>query len=113
MENKDTNKPFDDSREQKTALEMVNLDDAITHFANERLIPIFGIAGAHGFDRALPGWHPKELMPKCDGVIVIGHPMFQHPLTMEKCTYIANRSWWLAQKIVDRQRLLGRKGSPI
>ncbi len=81
----------------------MDLDDAIADFVEERLIPIFGIADAGGFDSALPGWHPKELMPKCESVIVFGHPMFQHPLTMEKRTYIANRSWWLAQKIVDRQ----------
>ena len=67
------------------------------------MIPIFGIASAEGFAHALPGWHPKELMPNCESVVVFGHPLFQYPLHMEERTYIVNQSWWDANKIVDRQ----------
>jgi epoxyqueuosine reductase len=81
----------------------MSLDDAITKFVEERTIPIFGIASAVGFADALPEWHPKDLMPSCESVVVFGHPLFQYPLTMEEHTYIANQSWWDANKIVDRQ----------
>jgi epoxyqueuosine reductase QueG len=81
----------------------MDLDVAMAEFVQSRDIPIFGVASTHGFAHALPGWHPKELMPKCESVIVFGHPLFQHPLYMEERTYIANRSWWLAQRIVSRQ----------
>jgi epoxyqueuosine reductase len=81
----------------------MNLDDAVNSFVEERMIPIFGIASAEGFADALPGWHPKDLMPNCESVVVFGHPLFQYPLYMEEQTYIANQSWWDANKIVDRQ----------
>jgi epoxyqueuosine reductase QueG len=81
----------------------MNLDDAVAEFAEMNNIPIFGIASSQGFTEALSGWHPKELMPKCESVIVIGHPLLQHPLFMEEHTYIANRSWWTTQKAVSRK----------
>jgi epoxyqueuosine reductase QueG len=81
----------------------MKLDDVVAEFVENRTIPIFGIANAQGFADALPGWHPKELMPKCESVVVFGYPLFQHPLYMEERTFIANRSWWDAQRIVTRQ----------
>jgi epoxyqueuosine reductase QueG len=81
----------------------MNLDGAVAEFVQSRKIPIFGVAHAGGFADALPGWHPKELMPKCESVIVLGNPLRRHPLHMEERTYIANRSWWDAQRIVSRQ----------
>jgi len=81
----------------------MDLDGAVAEFVQRRKIPIFGIANAEGFADALPGWHPKELMPKCESVVVFGHPLFQHPLHMEERTYVANRSWWEVQRIVSRQ----------
>lgn len=81
----------------------MSLDDAMAEFVENRTIPIFGIANVQGFANALPGWHPKELMPKCDSVVVFGHPFFEHPLHIEERTYIANRSWWDANRIVYRQ----------
>jgi len=44
---------------------------AMAQFLQSRNIPIFGIANAGGFADALPGWHPKELMPKCESAIVV------------------------------------------
>lgn len=41
----------------------MDLDGAIAEFVESRTIPIFGIANVQGFADALPGWHPKELMP--------------------------------------------------
>jgi epoxyqueuosine reductase QueG len=81
----------------------MDLDGAVAEFVQRRKIPIFGIANAQGFADALPGWHPKELMPKCESVIVLGHPLFQHPLHMEERTYIVNRSWFDVQRLVSRQ----------
>jgi len=81
----------------------MDLDGAMAEFVESQRIPIFGIANAQGFADALPGWHPKELMPKCESVIVLGHPLLQHPLYMEERTFVANRSWFAAQRIVDRQ----------
>jgi hypothetical protein len=56
----------------------MGLDGAMAEFVDNRTIPIFGIANTQGFADALPGWHPKELMPKCESVVVFGHPLFQH-----------------------------------
>ena len=81
----------------------MDLDGAWAEFVEARDIPIFGVASAQGFADALPGWHPKELMPKCESVIVLGHPLLQHPLHVEERTYIANRSWWDAQRTVSGQ----------
>jgi epoxyqueuosine reductase QueG len=81
----------------------MNLDGLIAEFVESRTIPIFGIANVQGFADALPGWHPKELMPKCNSVVVFGHPFFEYPLYVEERTYIANRSWWDANRIVYRQ----------
>lgn len=81
----------------------MDLDFAVAEFGRSRKIPIFGIADAQGFAHALPGWHPRDLMPKCESVIVLGHPLFQHPLQMEERTYIVNRSWFDVQRLVSRQ----------
>jgi epoxyqueuosine reductase QueG len=81
----------------------MDLDGAVAEFVDSRNIAIFGIASAQGFADALPGWHPKELMPKCESVIVVGHPLVQHPLHMEERTYIANRSWWDTQRAISRK----------
>jgi len=81
----------------------MKLDYAMAEFVENRTIPIFGIANVQGFADALPGWHPKELMPKCESVVVFGHPFFEHPLHIEKRTYIADQSWWDANRIVYRQ----------
>jgi hypothetical protein len=93
----------DNAGQQQKDVNGMDLDGAIAEFVESRNIPIFGIANTPGFADALPGWHPKELMPKCESVIVFGHPLVQHPLHMEKRTYIANQSWWDAQRTVDRQ----------
>ena len=53
----------------------MDLDGALAEFVETREIPIFGIASAHGFANALPGRHPKDLMPKCESVIVLGQPL--------------------------------------
>ena len=79
----------------------MDLDGVLGEFVDERAIPIFGIANAGGFADALPGWHPKELMPKCESVIVLGHPLIRHPLQMEEGTYIATRSWWDTQRVLS------------
>lgn len=81
----------------------MDLDGPVAQFVEGRKVPIFGIADARGFAAALPGWHPKELMPKCESVLVLGHPLIPHPLYMEERTYIANQSWWDVQRIISNQ----------
>ena len=80
----------------------MSLDDLLLEFVESRPVPIYGVADVRGFSNALPGWHPKELMPRCRRVIVLGHPFFEHPLRVEKRTHIANESWWGANRIVYR-----------
>jgi epoxyqueuosine reductase QueG len=95
-------------RQQKHEMNVMDLDSATLEFVENRLIPIFGIANVQGFGDALPDWHPKELMPKCESVVVFGHPLFKHPLHMEKRTFIANQSWWDANRLVSNQITMWR-----
>ena len=81
----------------------MDLDGAVAEFVRSRKIPIFGIADADGFADALPGWHPKELVPKCESVLVFGHPLLHHPLQIEERTHVANRSWFDVQRLVSTQ----------
>jgi epoxyqueuosine reductase QueG len=81
----------------------VNIDDILASFVQERKIPIYGIANADGFEYALPGWKPKELMPRCRSVIIFGRPFVEHtPYVVEK-KHIANDSWWEANEAVFRE----------
>ena len=80
----------------------MDLDGAVSDFAENRSIPIFGIANAHRFAGAEPGWHPLDLMPTCESVVVLGLPCVQHPLRMEERTYVANQSWWDAKTGVQQ-----------
>jgi len=81
---------------------MVDMDKVLEGFVQERRIPIFGIASADGFEYALPGWHPKQLMPRCKSVIVFGRPFVEYPLHVDKETHIADQSWWAANETVYR-----------
>ena len=82
---------------------MTDLDDVLAEFIESRPIPIYGVADPQGFAHALPGWHPRELMSKCESVIVIGHPFFEYPLYIKDRTHIADDSWWDANRIVYNQ----------
>jgi epoxyqueuosine reductase QueG len=81
----------------------MDLDSTVVEFIESRTIPIFGVANLQGFAESLPGWHPKELMSKCESVVVFGHPFIEYPLHVEERTHIADRSWWDANRIVYRQ----------
>lgn len=56
---------------------MVNINSILQEFVQENAIPIFGVASADGFKHTLPGWHSKQLMPKCNSVVVFGRPFVQ------------------------------------
>lgn len=88
---------------------MMTIEHVVTEFIEDQKIPIFGIASALGFTKALPGWHPRELMPKCQSVVVFGHPYIEHPLRIDEKTHVANDSWWEANQIVYEQ-ISGWKG---
>jgi epoxyqueuosine reductase QueG len=81
---------------------MVDVDRVWTAFVRQRQIPIFGVASADGFAQALPGWHPRQLMPRCQSVLVLGRPFVAHPLQVDEKTHLANSSWWEANEPVYR-----------
>lgn len=81
---------------------MVDMDSVLEEFVQERRISIFGIASADGFEHALPGWHPKQLMSRCKSVLVFGRPFVEHPLHVDEETHIAGQSWWAANEPVYR-----------
>lgn len=81
---------------------MVDLDSVLEEFVQERGILIFGVASADGFEHALPGWHPKELMPRCKSVVIFGRPFVEYPLHVDEETHIADQSWWAANEPVHR-----------
>ena len=81
----------------------MDVNSILEEFAEKRQIPIFGVASASGFEQALPGWHPKDLMPRCDSVLVFGRPFVAHSLTVDEATHIANEAWWTANEPVYRE----------
>jgi len=81
----------------------MDLGGDLEEFVEERRIPIFGIASAGHFERALPGWHPRDLMPRCKSLLVFGRPFAPHPLQVDERTHIANESWWHANKVPFRE----------
>ena len=91
---------------------MVDMDSVLEEFVQGRRIPIFGIASADGFEHALPGWHPKRLMPRCKSVVVFGHPFVGYPLHVDEDTHIADQSWWTANKPIYH-RVAGWRGELV
>jgi epoxyqueuosine reductase QueG len=86
----------------------VDIERALTEFVEGRQIPIFGVASANGFEYALPGWKPRELMPRCNSVVVFGRPFAEHPPYVVNEKHIAADSWWEANELVSRQVALWR-----
>jgi len=80
----------------------MDVNSVLEEFVQDRQIPIFGVASADGFEHALPGWHPKQLMPRCKSVLVFGRPFVEYPLHVDEKTHIANQSWWAANEAVYR-----------
>ena len=81
---------------------MVDMDGVLQEFVGETGSPIFGIASADGFEYALPGWHPKQLMPRCKSVVVFGRPFVEHPWNVDEKTHIIDQSWFAVNKPVYR-----------
>lgn len=79
------------------------MDRVLAGFVRSRQIPIFGIARADAFEYALPGWHPRELMPRCKSVLVLGHPFVEHPLQVDEKTHVADDAWWEVNEAVARR----------
>jgi epoxyqueuosine reductase QueG len=81
----------------------MDLEKLLHEYVHEQQIPIFGVASVNGFHQALPGYHPKDFMPRCESVVVIGLPFIEHPLLVEEKTHRANTSWWETnQAVVDQ-----------
>jgi ferredoxin len=81
----------------------MDIDGALTRLVQKRQIPIFGIANADGFEYALPGWRPKELMPRCKSVVLFGRPFEGYPPYIVNKRHIAADSWWEANEVVFRE----------
>lgn len=81
---------------------MVDMDSVLQAFVQEREIPIFGIASPAGFEHALPGWHPQQLMPRCKSVVVFGRPFIEHAWVVDKKTHIIDPSWFAVNQPVYR-----------
>jgi epoxyqueuosine reductase len=91
-------------------MDVMDPDGAVASFVGQHEIPLFGIASAKGFCHALPGWHPKELMPNCESVLVFGGPYVEHPLQVQERTHVANESWWEANQVVLDQNASWKGG---
>jgi epoxyqueuosine reductase QueG len=78
-------------------------DLVLAKFVKEKRIPIFGIANADGFEHAGAGWHPQELMPRCQSVLIFGHPFVGRPPQVGGKTHLAHDSWWKVNASVSRQ----------
>ncbi len=81
---------------------MIELDAVIAEFVREKGIPIFGVASPEGFEHALSGLRPLELMPTVRSVVVIGRPFVEHPLVIDEQTHLADQAWWTANEHVYR-----------
>jgi epoxyqueuosine reductase QueG len=81
---------------------MVDMNSVLQEFVQESAIPIFGIAGAGGFEHARPGWHPKELMPRCNSVVVFGRPFVPYPYNVDQKTHMIDGSWFDVNEPVYR-----------
>ena len=81
----------------------MDIDRALTGFVRDRQIPIFGIAGAGGFEHALPGWRPRDLMPRCESVVIFGRPFVPDPPYVVDERHVAADAWWEANEAVYRQ----------
>ena len=58
----------------------MDMNPILQEYVLESGIPIFGIASVDGFEPALPGWHPKQLMPRSKSAVVFGRPFVDHPI---------------------------------
>ncbi len=76
-------------------------NQALADFVEQKSIPIFATTGTEGFEQALSGWHPKELMPRCKSLIIFGRPFERHPYVVGE-KHIANHSWWEVNEPVSR-----------
>ncbi len=88
------------------------MDSALDEFVRAQQIPIFGIASADGFEHALPGLHPTELMPACKSVLIFGRPFVEHSLRVDEETHIADESWWTVNEGVIRE-IAGWRGELV
>jgi epoxyqueuosine reductase QueG len=81
----------------------VSIDSILSEFVEERQISIFGITSADGYEHALPGWSPKEMMPRCKSVIIFGRPFVgEQPYVVEE-KHLVNESWWEANDVVSHE----------
>ena len=75
----------------------------INRYVNQAGIPIFAVTRADDFEHALPGWQPRDLMPRARSMIVFGRPFIEHPRSVDEKTHIADESWWVENVEVFEQ----------
>jgi epoxyqueuosine reductase QueG len=88
----------------------MEVGNVIKRYVEDSKIPIYAVTGTDGFDQALPGWHPKELMPGCESIIIFGRQFIDHPVVVDPKTHLANESWWTSNIEVFEQTAEWRGG---
>ncbi len=78
----------------------MELAAALRSLIVEESAPLFGIADAAGFQKALPDWHPKRLMPRAKRALIFGRPFVGPRLVVDGKTGLSNDAYWKANEPV-------------
>lgn len=89
---------------------MMTVDRSLADFLTKQAIPIFAITSADDFEHALPGWQPKDLMPRARSMILFGLPFIEYPRSLNEKTHIADEGWWAENLPVFEQIAEWREG---
>ncbi len=78
----------------------MELAAALRSLIVEEGVPLFGIADAVGFQKALPDWHPLRLMPAAKRALIFGRPFVSPRLVVDEKTDLSNDAYWKANEPV-------------
>ena len=73
----------------------MNVQNEIEHYVAENKMPIYAITDGENLEHALPGWQPKELIPRAKSILIFGRTMFS----------LAGRLWFAADRVAAIWRL--------
>jgi epoxyqueuosine reductase QueG len=88
----------------------MNVQAEVSQYVDNANIPIFAITKADDFEQALPGWQPRELMPRANSIVIFGRPFNEHPQIVDEKTHLADESWWTENIEVFEQTANWRAG---
>lgn len=72
----------------------MNVQNEIENYVAENKMPIYAITDGENLEHALPGWQPKELIPRAKSILIFGRPFIEHPRIVDEKSHIADESWW-------------------